>query len=117
MWMLFKKHFRKALVGDLGYDYTDANRITKAAKIKCREIIEKLPEFEKEDRFMTNMATKIFCRMGGKKKFTDSDIEGMKKTVFAGMKNLSLSFRKMKSLKKNRSLRNWRHPLQTDSSS
>lgn len=81
MWMLFKKHFRKALVGDLGYDYTDANRITKAAKIKYREIIEKLPEFEKEDRFMTNMATKIFCRMGGKKEFTDSDIEGMRKTA------------------------------------
>ena len=114
MWMIFKKSFRNALADDLGYDYSDANRITKSAKPKYRKIIEKLPGFEKEDRFktniincalltafllnmdrrpsveeatryyehaMTNKATKIFCRMGGKKKFTDSDIEGMKKTA------------------------------------
>ncbi|MBP3199996.1 MAG: hypothetical protein J6N21_23785, partial [Butyrivibrio sp.] len=51
MWMLFKKQFRKALVGDLRYGFSDANRITRAAKPKYRDIIEKLPEFEKEDRF------------------------------------------------------------------
>jgi hypothetical protein len=28
---------------------------------------------------MTNFATKAFCKMGGKNKFTDKDIEGMKK--------------------------------------
>ena len=55
MWMLFKKQFRNALVADLGYDFSDANRITKSAKTKYREIIEKLPEFEKEDRFKTNI--------------------------------------------------------------
>ena len=38
--------------------------------------MEKLPEFEKDDRFKMNMATKICCRMGGKKKFADSDIDG-----------------------------------------
>nr|MCR5774185.1 L-2-amino-thiazoline-4-carboxylic acid hydrolase [Lachnospiraceae bacterium] len=114
MWILFKNSFRKALKGDLGYSLSDAKRITKAAKPKYREIIEKLPEFEVEDRFktnivncavltafllsmdrrpsveeatryyehaMTNPATKKFCRMSGKKKFTDSDIEGMKKTA------------------------------------
>ena len=114
MWMLFKKTFRSALTADLGYSPADAKRITGVAKIKYREIIEKLPEFEKGDRFktnivncalltafllsmnkrpsvqevtryyehaMTNRAIKIFCRMGGKKKFTDSDIEGMKKTA------------------------------------
>ncbi len=114
MWMIFRGHFRKALTDDLGYDHYGAKRVTNAAKLKYREIIEKLPEFEKEDRFktnivncavltafllsmdrrpsaeevtryyehaMTNTATKIFCRMGGKKKFTDSDIEGMKKTA------------------------------------
>ena len=114
MWMLFKKSFQMALINDLGYKSSDAKRISKAARPRYREIIEKLPEFEKEDRFktnivncalltafllsmdrrpsveeatryyehaMTNKATKIFCRMGGKKKFTDSDIEGMKKTA------------------------------------
>ena len=112
--MLFKKQFQKALVVDLGYDLSDAKKIAKAAKPKYREIIDKLPEFEKEDRFKTNIvncavltafllsmdrrpsveeatryyehamsntATKIFCRMGGKKKFSASDIDGMKKTA------------------------------------
>ena len=114
MWMLFKKSFQMALINDLGYKSSDAKRISKAARPRYREIIEKLPEFEKEDRFktnivncalltafllsmderpsveeatryyehaMTNKAAKIICRMGGKKKFTDSDIEGMKKTA------------------------------------
>ncbi len=114
MWMLFNRQFKKALIKDLGYDSSDAKRITKVAKPKYRKIIEKLPEFEKGDRFktnivncalltsfllsmnrrpsleeatlyyehaMTNKATKIFCRMGGKKKFSQSDIQGMKKTA------------------------------------
>ena len=114
MWIIFKKQFRNALVDELRYHFSDAKRISKTAKNKYREIIEKLPEFEKEDRFktnivncalltafllsmdrrpsveeatryyehaMTNNATKIFCRVGGKKKFTDSDIEEMKRTA------------------------------------
>ena len=114
MWFLFKRHFQKALADDLGFDPSDARRITKSAKPQYRKIIEKLPGFEKEDRFktnivncalltafliamdkrpsveettryyehaMTNWATKLFCRIGGKKKFTDGDIDGMKKTA------------------------------------
>jgi len=114
MWMLFNRQFKKALIKDLGYDSSDAKKITKVAMQKYRKIIEKLPEFEKGDRFktnivncalltafllsmnrrpsleeatlyyehaMTNKVTKIFCHMGGKKKFSQSDIEGMKKTA------------------------------------
>lgn len=114
MWMIFRKPFQKALIKDLGYKPATAKKIADSAKPEYREIIEKVPEFEKEDRFktnivncallisfllsmdrrpsveeatryyehaMTNAATKVFCRMGGKKKFTKSDIEGMKKTA------------------------------------
>ena len=109
MWMLYKKSFREHLVSDLGFSYDEANRITKQAKPQYRKLIEKLPEFEKADRFkanivncallvaflqcmdrrptveeltafyeaaMTMTATKIFCKKGGKIKFTDKDIEG-----------------------------------------
>lgn len=114
MWMIFRKSFQKALISDLGYDPSSANRIRAAAKSKYRDIIRKLPEFEKKDRFktntvncalltafllcvdrrpsleettayyehaMTNTATKIFCRMGGKQKFSDKDIKGMMETA------------------------------------
>ena len=114
MWMLYNRSFRKHLVSDLGFTKDAADRITKRAKPEYREIIEKLPEFEKMDRFkanivncallvaflrcmdrrptveeltdfyeaaMTMTATKIFCKKGGKKKFTDEDIEGMKATA------------------------------------
>ena len=47
MWMLFNRQFKKALIKDLGYDSSDAKRITKVAKPKYRKIIEKFPEFEK----------------------------------------------------------------------
>ena len=30
------------------------------------------------ERAMTNTATKIFCRMGGRQKFSDKDVKGMK---------------------------------------
>ncbi len=112
MWILYKKSFRAHLTGNLGYDAQSAKMITKQAKLRFREIIEKLPEFEKEDRFKANIvncalliafllsmdkrptveeltefyeaamtATKIFCRQGGKIKFTDKDIEAMKATA------------------------------------
>lgn len=114
MWMLYNRSFRKHLVSNLGFTEDAADRITKRAKPEYREIIEKLPEFEKMDRFkanivncallvaflrcmdrrptveeltdfyeaaMTMTATKIFCKKGGKKKFTDEDIEGMKATA------------------------------------
>lgn len=60
MWMLYKKSFRNHLVSDLGFTDDDANRISKQSKQKYREIIEKLPEFEKADRFKTNI---VNCAM------------------------------------------------------
>ena len=114
MWMIFQKPFEKALKKDLQYNVPSARRIRKAAKSKYREIIEKLPEFEKADVFktnivncavltafllcmdrrptlealtdyyehaMTNMATKIFCKIGGRKKFTKEDLDSQKRTA------------------------------------
>ena len=114
MWLLYRKSFRRALVNKLKTSPEEAKRIMTNAKPKYREIIGKLPEFEKADRFktnivncsilisvllsmdrrpaveeatayyehaMTNFATKIFCRMGGKNKFTDKDIDKIQKTA------------------------------------
>ena len=55
MWMLYKKSFRNHLVSDLGISEDMATKITKQAKPEYRKIIEKLPKFEKEDRFKTNI--------------------------------------------------------------
>ena len=60
MWKIFKKSFRKALVTDLGYDAKKASEIMKKACPRYKEIIGKLPEFEKEDRFKTNI---LSCAM------------------------------------------------------
>jgi len=114
MWMLYNRSFRKHLVSDLKFTQDAAVRITKKAKPRYKKIIKKLPEFEKGDRFKTNIvncalliaflksmdrrpavdeltdfyeaamttkATKIFCKKGGKIKFTEKDIKGMKATA------------------------------------
>lgn len=114
MWALFQSSFRKHLVSDLGFSDQEAKAITKAAKPKYREIIKKLPEFEKGDRFNLNIVNcamfsafllsmkkqpdverltdyyaqammtgpmRRFCRMGGKRKFSEKDISGMKATA------------------------------------
>ena len=114
MWLLFVGSFRKNLTSVLKYDEKTALSITGKAKQRYREIIQKLPEFEKGDRFKMNIvscamlsafflsmpekptvddatkyyrdsmmtgAMKKFCRMGGKKKFTEKDIAGMKATA------------------------------------
>lgn len=114
MWILFRRSFRDHLVSVLGTDEKEADRITKSAKVKYREIISKLPEFEKKDRFTMNIVNcsmfcafllsmdrkadiakmtdyyaqammtkpmKWFCRLSGKKKFTEKDIQGMKDTA------------------------------------
>lgn len=114
MWALFKSSFREHLVSVPGFSEQEAAAITKAAKPKYREIIGRLPEFEKGDRFKMNivncamfsafllsmekrpdverltayysraMMTKPmrwFCRMGGKRKFSEKDIRGMKATA------------------------------------
>ena len=111
MWFLYRKSFRRALVNKLKKSPEEAKRIMTNAKPKYREIIGKLPEFEKADIFkmnivncsilisvflsmdrrpaveeatvyyehaMTNFATKFFCRMGGKNKYTDRDLAKMK---------------------------------------
>ncbi len=54
MWLLYKNSFEKNLVAVLGFDAQTAKEITKKAAPKYKEIIEKLPEFEKEDRFKMN---------------------------------------------------------------
>ncbi len=114
MWLLFAGSFKKYLSSVLGCDKETAKAVTAKAKLKYREIIGKLPEFEKADRFKMNIvncamlsafvlsmterpsAEKLteyyarammtgpmrwFCRMGGKRKFSQQDIQGMKATA------------------------------------
>ena len=114
MWLLYRKSFRENLASGLGFSPREAAEITAKAKPKYREIIEKLPEFEKDDRFQMNIVncallcafllsmekrpdvekvtafyrdammtapTRWFCRLSGKRKFTDSDLQGMKETA------------------------------------
>lgn len=114
MWMLFKRSFRFNLSAILGLDEERAKAVTKAAKSRYKAIVANLPEFEKGDRFRTNIvncamfsafclelpempqleemtvyyresmttgAMKLFCKAGGRKKFSEGDISGMKKTA------------------------------------
>ena len=55
MWFLFKKSFQDHLVSVLGFSAEEAKAVAAAAKPKYREIIGKLPEFEKADRFKMNI--------------------------------------------------------------
>ena len=55
MWVLFAGSFQKQLTAVLGYDKATAKQITKISKPKYKEIIAKLPEFEKTDRFKMNI--------------------------------------------------------------
>ena len=60
MWALFVKSFQRQLTAVLGYDTDTARGITRKAKSKYREILAKLPEFEKGDRFRMNI---VGCAM------------------------------------------------------
>ena len=62
MWAVFAKSFQTQLTAVLGYDAATAKQITKSAKPKYKEIIAKLPEFEKADRFKMNI---VNCAMLG----------------------------------------------------
>ena len=62
MWTMFADSFQKQLMAVLGYGTNTAKAITKKAKPKYREIISELPEFEKSDRFKTNL---VNCAMIG----------------------------------------------------
>ena len=62
MWALFAGSFRKQLTDVFGYDADTAGKIAKKAKPKYKEIIDDLPEFEREDRFKMNI---VNCAMLG----------------------------------------------------
>ena len=60
MWALFERSFRDRLTDVLGYGRTAAAGISKKAHGKYRELIGKLPDFEKGDRFQMNI---VSCAM------------------------------------------------------
>ena len=60
MWLLFAGSFRKHLSSVFSYDQGTARIVSAKAKPKYREIIGKLPEFEKADRFKMNI---VNCAM------------------------------------------------------
>ena len=60
MWMLLKGSFEKNLIKNFGLTKDEAKKVRLKAKPKYRSIIEALPEFEKEDRFKTNI---VNCAM------------------------------------------------------
>ena len=55
MWAVFAKSFQTQLTAELGYDAATAKTIIKKAKPQYRQIIRRLPEFEKADRFKMNL--------------------------------------------------------------
>lgn len=114
MWLIFRKSFERSLTAVFYIEPSEAKAIMSKAKIKYKEIIAKLPDFEKGDRFRMNIVNcallsavvlnmpnrpnvemltvyyrksmmtplmKWFCRMSGKKKFSNKDIDGMKKSA------------------------------------
>ena len=60
MWALFRKSFQKNLASVLNYDEAAALEIAGKAKPDYKRIINRLPEFEKGDRFRMNI---INCAM------------------------------------------------------
>ena len=60
MWLLFAGSFRKQLTETLGYDAIRAREITGKAKHEYRQILRRLPTFEKGDRFRMNI---VSCAM------------------------------------------------------
>ncbi len=60
MWALFGNSFRRNLTSVFGYSEEEARSITADAGKKYKEIIGKLPEFEKGDRFRMNI---VSCAM------------------------------------------------------
>lgn len=62
MWIVFKNSFQKQLVNILKFGKKEAKQITKKAKKKYKEIILKLPSFDKRDQFSKNI---VNCAMLG----------------------------------------------------
>ena len=55
MWVLFRKSFERNLITEFGLDRNTAKAVAVKAKRRYKEIIARLPEFEKEDRFKMNI--------------------------------------------------------------
>lgn len=55
IWILFKNSFKKQLTIVFDYDKKTSTKIKKEAKIKYKEIINKLPKFEKDDHYIMNI--------------------------------------------------------------
>ncbi|MCD7723415.1 MAG: L-2-amino-thiazoline-4-carboxylic acid hydrolase [Clostridiales bacterium] len=55
MWALFGKSFEQNLCTDFGLDSETAKMVSKRAKLRYKEIIATVPEFEKKDRFKMNL--------------------------------------------------------------
>lgn len=55
MWLLFKDSFQKNMVDVLHFDRETAAAVATRAKPKYKEIIARLPEFEKGDRFQMDI--------------------------------------------------------------
>ena len=62
MWTLLAGSFQAQLTDVLGYNEQTAKAITRRAKAKYKEILRRLPEFEKGDRFKINL---VGCAMLG----------------------------------------------------
>ena len=62
MWLLFAKSFRQHLVENYHMNEDTAKEVTAKAKLKYKQIIQGLPEFEKNDRFKANA---VSCAMLG----------------------------------------------------
>ena len=55
MWRLFARSFRRNLVHVMKYDRKDAVTIMKKSRPVYKELVRRLPEFEKGDRFKMNI--------------------------------------------------------------
>lgn len=62
LWVLFAGSFQNQLSVVFDYDKATAKKITQDSKLKYKEIIAKLPEFERGDRFQMNI---VSCAMLG----------------------------------------------------
>ncbi|MBQ9685370.1 MAG: L-2-amino-thiazoline-4-carboxylic acid hydrolase [Oscillospiraceae bacterium] len=89
MWVLFHNSFRKNLTAVLGIDEAAAREIEKKAGPRYREIIARLPEFEKGDRFKMNIVNAAllaaFYLNMGQKPSTDQMTEYYKYSMMTGV--------------------------------
>ena len=60
MWVLFRKSFERNLITEFGLSRDVSKTVAAKAKLRYKEIIAGLPEFEKEDRFKMNI---VNCAM------------------------------------------------------